>query len=292
VHSNAWDVGTIIVKAVIYAATLGAAGGLFFLHYCCTQIPNLTRRHTRRLVAILILVAMGCSLVRIPLLSASMSGESAGMLDSNLAIMIWHSGEGHASAVRIVGMILAAFAVTSSRRPGAVPILGAGIAATSFAWMGHVHALRPDWLPIVLIGAHLLGIAFWIGALPPLLMLTRDPDRAGMAASVRQFGRLAVIVVAVVVAAGVVLLWMLTGNLTELWASAYGRALSVKIGLVALLLAVAAFNKLILTPRLSVDDPQAVSAFRRTLVIEMIAAAAILLGTATLTTLLEPPALG
>jgi putative copper export protein len=84
---------------------------------------------------------------------------------------------------------------------------------------------------------------------------------------------------------------MLTGNVSELWTSAYGRALSVKIGLVALLLAIAAFNKLILTPRLSVDDPQAVSAFRRTLVIEMIAAAAILLGTATLTTLMEPPAL-
>jgi putative copper resistance protein D len=292
VHSNAWDIGTIIVKAVVYAATLGAAGGLFFLHYCRTQIPNLTRRHTRRLVAILILVALGCSLVRIPLLSASMSGEAAGMLDPNLAMMIWHSGEGHASAVRMVGMILAAFAVASSRQTGAVPILGAGIAATSFAWTGHVHALRPDWLPIVLIGVHLLGIAFWLGALPPLLMLTHDPDRAAMVASVRQFGTLAVIVVAVLVTAGAVLLWMLTGNLTQLWASAYGRALSVKIGLVALLLAVAAFNKLILTPRLSGGDPQAVSAFRRTLVIEMIAAAAILLGTATLTTLLEPPALG
>lgn len=290
-HSNAWDVGTIIVKAVVYAATLGAAGGLFFLHYCRSQIPNLTRRNSRRLVAILILIAIGSSLARIPLLSASMSGQAAGMLDPSLAMMIWQSGEGRASAVRIVGLILAAFAVLSSRRPDAIPILGAGIAATSFAWTGHVHALRPDWLPIVLMGAHLVGIAFWVGALPPLLMVTRDPDRAAMAASVRQFGRLAVIVVAVVVAAGVVLLWMLTGNVSELWTSAYGRALSVKIGLVALLLAVAAFNKLILTPRLSVDDPQAVSAFRRTLVIEMIAAAAILLGTATLTTLMEPPAL-
>jgi putative copper resistance protein D len=291
VQISVWDIAAAVDKAVLYAATFGAAGSVFFLFYCRAYLRDPPHRLIRRLTGLLVLLAVGCSLVRIPLLAASMSGSAAGMLDSHLASLIWRSGEGRSCGIRLIGVMLAGLAALFRSRPNIVSIVGATIAATSFAWTGHAQALRPSWAPVILIGIHLLGIAFWVGALPPLLLVARGPDHLCIAASARRFGRLAVIVVAMIVLVGVCVLWRLLGNVSELWSGAYGRAFTLKIAFVSVLLAVAAFNKLHLTPRLVANEPLAVSTLRRSLVFEMIIAAAILLISATLTTLLGPPTL-
>ncbi len=70
--------------------------------------------------------------------------------------------------------------------------------------------------------------------------------------------------------------------------SRYGRLVSLKLGLVILLLAFAAFNKLRLTPRLLAADESAVRALRRSIKAEMLIAGLILLVTATFTTITGP----
>jgi copper resistance protein D len=74
-----------------------------------------------------------------------------------------------------------------------------------------------------------------------------------------------------------------------LWRSDYGRRACVKLALVACLLALAAFNKLRLTPRLAAGDPAAVRALRRSIAAEMAMAGAVFFATAALTTLSGPP---
>ncbi len=70
--------------------------------------------------------------------------------------------------------------------------------------------------------------------------------------------------------------------------SRYGRLVSLKLGLVILLLTFAAFNKLRLTPRLLAADESAVRAVRRSIQAEMFIAGLILLVTASFTTITGP----
>jgi putative copper export protein len=240
----------------------------------------------------LILVAAFGSLLRIPLTAGSMNGEIGGMFDRGLWTMIWHAGEGRATAIRVGGLMIVGAAVLFNRGSTVPAILGAAIAATSFAWIGHPHALRSNVLAQILVGVHLLGVAFWLGALAPLLLVSRDRAPSYITATALRFGRAAVFVVSLLIAAGAGLLWMLLGTVSELWTSPYGRAVSVKIGIVGCLLSAAAFNKLNLTPRLRIGDSQARLSLRRSIWLEIILACAILISTATLATVLSPQTLG
>jgi putative copper export protein len=65
--------------------------------------------------------------------------------------------------------------------------------------------------------------------------------------------------------------------------------MAIKLLAVAALLSLAAWNKLILTPRLLQGDARAVIKFRHTLLTEMGVGALILLTTAAFTTLTGPP---
>ncbi len=288
---NVWEIAGVIVRALTYAATFGAAGGAFFLVYDDALISDLERLQTRRLIGMMIVVSVCGSLLRIPLTAGSMSGELGGLLDPGLNAMVWQAGEGRAITIRIAGLILESAALLLLRGPALVASLGAAVAASSFAWIGHPHALRPNALAELLVGVHLLGVAFWLGALPPLLMVTRNPDPLRIARPAQRFGRAALLVVALLAAAGAGLLSMLLGTIAELWTSPYGRAITLKIGLVAGLLGAAAVNKLRLTPRLASGDLRASSSLRRSIWVEICLSSAILITTATLTTILSPASL-
>ena len=135
---------------------------------------------------------------------------------------------------------------------------------------------------------HLLGIAFWIGAFFPFHRLARraGPELAGAAAE--EFGRKALWVVGALVLAGVGLLIMLTGNPLDALASPYGRFVAVKLLLFAVLIGLAAFNKLRLTPELLDGSVEASVRLRRSIELEMTAVLSILVTTATLTTIVSP----
>ena len=110
-------------------------------------------------------------------------------------------------------------------------------------------------------------------------------------------GNAALAVVGLLVLAGIAALGTLLGSASELWGSGYGRTACVKLALVACLLAVAAYNKLRLTPRLAdagraPDARAAARALRRSIAAEMALAGAIFLATAALTTLSGPPPAG
>jgi putative copper export protein len=84
---------------------------------------------------------------------------------------------------------------------------------------------------------------------------------------------------------------MLLGDVAQLWSSDYGRIALSKLGLVAVLLCFAAFNKLRLTPRLLAGEARAVRTLRSSLEWELLFGVLILAATATLTTIGGPPAL-
>ena len=286
---SGWDVAAMFAKAVTYAATFAAAGAVFFAVYGGALLRDQQRGLIRRLIGILVGVAAAASVLRILLLAGSMSGEMAGMFDSAFASMILRAGEGRASGVRIAGLALILFALSKNPVFRAPAILGAIAASTSFAWVGHIHGLVPNTAPSLLLCLHLLCAAFWLGALPPLLIVAAGANQPQIAAAAARFGKLALRVVAVLLAAGASLLLMLIGSAAQFWASDYGRMMAIKLLAVAVLLGIAAWNKLILTPRLLRGDARAVGLFRRSVLAEIAVGTLILLTTAAFTTFTGPP---
>jgi copper resistance protein D len=285
-----WDLGTVLVKAVLYAATLGAAGMVFFLSYCDRDLLPGERRTLSRTALMLAAISVTAGAARMLVTAGSMSGDAAGLLDGNLLRMVWHGGEGWAFAIRAGGWLLALPALLAGRRPGVMAIAGAAGAATSFVWSGHAHATGAGW-PMLLVDVHLLCAAFWIGALWPLLGLARHGDVRRVAAAAHRFGTLAAWAVSGLIIAGSLVLWKLLGGVSELWDSGYGRIACVKLSLVAALLACAAFNKLRLTPRLLAGDAAAARSLGVSISTELVLAALIVTATAALTTLAGAPAL-
>jgi putative copper resistance protein D len=286
--TGGWDVCAVAVKALLYASTLGAAGGVFYLVYCRSLLGPPDRLAVARLTLTLIAVALATSVLRIAVTAASMSGDAAGALDGGLLKMVWQGGEGRAAGIRAAGLLFAAPALWSHGRPGVLGFAGAAAAATSFAWVGHTHAVGSAAAPL-LIALHLVAAAFWVGALAPLFIYARRHAPPEVALVAARFSRVALVPVSVLVVAGACVLALLLEHPSALWSSGYGRTACVKLLLVAAMLACAAVNKSVLTPRLAGEDPSAVRLLGVSITAEMILAGFILVVTAVLTTLGGPP---
>jgi copper resistance protein D len=290
VSLSVWDAAAIAVKTLSYAATLGAAGAVFFLGYSGALIAGADRLRIRHMVLGLSVLSVLAGGAQILLSAGSMSGDAPGMWDGSLLQMVWQAGAGRATSIRAAGLVLAILGMWRER-PSWCAFFGAAAAATSFAWSGHARSLNPDVLPILLLSVHLLAVAFWLGALSPLGMVADGSDLARIAATASRFGAAAIYVVGGLMAAGATLLWMMLGDFAALWGSTYGRYVILKLAVVACLLCLAAVNKLRLTPRLLAGDSRAAGSLRTSIRLESLLGVSILAVTATLTTVTGPPAL-
>jgi putative copper export protein len=223
---SVWDAALIALKTITYAATFGAAGAAFFLAYSGTLVTNPDRIKIRRIALGLSMLSVLAGGAQILVTAGSMSGAASGMWDGTMVHMVWQAGAGRAYAIRDVGLLLMAIAVLRNLPPWPACI-GAMIAATSFAWTGHARSLHPNALPVLLLSIHLLGAAFWLGALGPLAVVARNRELPHIAAMASRFGTAAVFVVAGLMAAGLGLLCMMLGNVSDMWASEYGRYVMV-----------------------------------------------------------------
>jgi copper resistance protein D len=283
-----WGAALVLVKALTYAATLAGAGGVLFSSYAhdlmFTSETDILRRWLRASAAAAA-VASGC---RILLTTGSMSGEIAGMFDLSLTRMVWNAGEGRAMVLRLIGLALMCAGSVNGPRLRTAQLAGVILAATSFAWVGHTHAAARAPVPVIALTIHLLGVAFWIGALVPLLIVARTADTRRVAAIASRFGAAALFAVAALVTAGGSLLWFFLASVADLWTTPYGRSATIKLALVTCLLSLAALNRLRLTPRLRANQAGAVRALRFSIRCEILVAAGILIATAAMTTLTGP----
>ena len=278
---------TVAVKAFAYLASLASAGcALAFASL--SALDDDTRRMVRRLGLAGAILAGMASAALVPLGAAYLAGGSwAGATDPTLTGMVLEGPAGNSLAVYLAGLAVIAGFFIAAKAPRSVAFAGAAIVCASFAFRGHV-LTEPRVLLGMLVTVHLLGLAFWIGALAPLHRMAgrADPVRAGAAAD--EFGRWALWVVLALAMAGSVLLVLLTGNPLDALASPYGRLFAVKLALFASLLGLAAVNKLRLTPALLAGDAGAAARLRRSIGLEFAAVLAILITTATLTTIASP----
>jgi len=164
-------------------------------------------------------------------------------------------------ALVLIGILVSRGAVVARsplRSDLILAILSAGILAT-LAWTGHAAATRGSdrYVHLGSDVVHLLAAGTWLGALPLLaVILIRAAHRQSPAldrTAVRTIQRFSPIGVACV-GALIVTGWINAGYLVATWAALfgtmYGQLLLLKLALFALMLAFAARNRFILTPRL------------------------------------------
>src|SRR6202011_6385255 len=146
-----------------------------------------------------------------------------------------------------------AAAVRAAALLGALALAGHGGATPGAA--GAVH-LMADM-------AHAIAAGIWVGGLLPLALLlaaarsTSDAPALDAARdATRRFSNLGLVSVATLLATGIVNTIFLAGSVPALLGTPYGQLLSLKILLFLAMVAIAAVNRLKLTPRLSVHDPE------------------------------------
>jgi len=282
---DAWALLAILAKTTGYAAALVAMGGPLFVATFRSAPANVLRL-ARKLAVAAALVGLAVLALRFGIRSARISGMGLeGALDPLMLGLVWDSPLGTAALWRGAGGLLI-LAVLIERTIGLMAsLLGALLVAVSYTLVGHSLG-DPRWLLAGLVGAHLLAGAFWIGALAPL---HRAADMTGGAALLHRFGTIASGTVAVLVLAGLTFAWLMIGSFGGLFGTAYGWTLIAKLIFVTGLLGLAAKNKLRLVPALASGDPSASARLRRSIRVEIIAVALILLATATLTSITTPP---
>jgi len=276
----------IWTRAIHFAATMAVTGTIFFLGLVAepafreAKIAGSMLDGMRRRLSAISWIGLAVAVISG---AAWLILQAAQMADLPLAqtlsegaawTVLSETDFGQAWTVRLViaGLLAASLPwlavanpVLSRQRASVAIALASGLVGT-LAWAGHAAAgsgieggvhLTADLL-------HLIAAAAWLGALVPLALLLRiatadlRPASLTLArAAVRRFSTLGIASVAALVASGLVNTWVLSGSISALIGTDYGRLLLAKIGLFLLMLLLAAVNRLWLTPRLAASSGDA-----------------------------------
>ncbi|MEU8974674.1 copper resistance protein CopC [Streptomyces monashensis] len=123
-------------------------------------------------------------------------------------------------------------------------VVAAGL-ATSWAMAEHASVGLQPGIAMPVDVLHLLAVAAWLGGLTALLVaLYRAPAETPVeAAAVHRFSRLAFCSVVTLVATGIYQSWRQLGSWSAFTDTRYGQLLLVKIGLVAVMVAIASVSR-------------------------------------------------
>jgi len=167
---------------------------------------------------------------------------------------------GTAASFAVAAMVLALTALRAgslqTRSYGRLlAALALACVGAAFAASGHASSAAPELLTRPAVFLHGVSVAFWIGALIPLMAAMRAAEER--VAELKRFSRAIPAAVAILVASGLALSVVQLGALDALWATGYGLVLSGKLAAVLALLALGAWNRYALTPRIVGGDSSA-----------------------------------
>jgi len=263
------DAPASMIRAVHFAATAVVAGGLIFRAAVAGPVlrsgqagAELLRRQTLRVARSGLVISAASGVIWLLLQAASMSGLPLGeaMAPGVLSTVLNETQFGLVFEIRLAFAVvlagcLACDRLALPRRLGLASAIGliAGV-----AWTGHGGSTSGP-LGIVHLAAdllHLVATAAWLGGLFSLVLLlgaargTDDASTSLAAEVTKRFSTLGIASVGTLFLTGIVNAWFLVGSLNALMVTEYGRLLTLKVGLFAVMVAFAAVNRFWLTPRL------------------------------------------
>jgi putative copper export protein len=271
---------TALLKIALYAGLLSSSGSVFAqatLHPTPDELPQLSRLGR---------LGSGLILVTCPLLAGILLLRLGGELDEATLSAVFLSSSGAALCLQMTGAFL--LLISSSADDSALVRLSyALLPMLSFAFSGHAAGIGPVEGSVAIV--HVSIAAWWVGSLCFMRHACLHSQSDRLVTVVARFSSMALILTGVLVIAGLVLVMILVDFSKDPWLSPYGWMLGTKLCVVAMLLALAGYNRRRLTPRLLARDSRATSALRRTIGIELALIGLILTITSILTTYSAPP---
>ena len=152
-------------------------------------------------------------------------------------------------------------------RGALVSLMFAGLALVAPVFVGHTQTIQPTWMMLVADTGHLVAGAFWVGGVIGLLRFlvssspaanSDEPGEPGeprvapakAAQVVSDFSRFAFASVILLAVSGVLMAVLVVGTWEKLVVTDYGHTLLIKLGVVAVVVALAAYNRTRLVPHL------------------------------------------
>ncbi len=266
-------------------------GGLGFRLLCLpSTIPAATERRFRQLTGLGVVATLEVGIVAFLLRAEGALQLPFGrLLYGDLSPMANGTRFGQAFIAMTLGFALvAAFLFLSwlaDRRRLLWPALLVALGfASGLSLSGHQgtdrgatwHSQLADWV-------HLSAASLWVGGLVALAVAVWPTAPGLRRAAFLRFSRLATLLVALLVGAGVYLSILRLPRLQDLWTTDYGRVLLVKLGVVVAALAWGAAHRFVVKPALErASGEGALSTLRRSLVGESVVGMSVLLVAAVL----------
>jgi putative copper resistance protein D len=269
----------VVVRAVHFAATAIIAGTLVFRTLVAEAVAAsarpaviVVRTQTLCVAWICLAISAATGVIWLLLVAASMSGLSLekSVTSDVLSTAANETQFGLVAQIRFALAVILAGCLAYDRLPlarGLALAMSLGLIA-ALAWTGHAGSTAGE-IGILHLAAdifHLFAAAIWMGGLVSLVLLLsavgRDQIDAGLSFAkdaTRRFSVMGIVIVVVVFASGIVNAWILVGSWHALILTGYGRLVILKVALFAIMLLIAAANRLWLTPRLALasgNEPQ------------------------------------
>ena len=243
-HAAIW-----LSRMGFYLGLFAGVGGAFFLAWLA---PHHRGGRIGRALGIILGVGILSAILSLGLQGVDALGEPLSSIGS---AVVWSAGWGTSLgwtvAIGVSASLLAWLGLYGPvgwrRACSLLTLCGVGL---SLAASGHASAASPQWVTRPALFLHAVGVAYWIGALLPLAVIVRKAPSDALPI-VRRFSSGALVAVAMLSLAGIVLAAIQVEAFANVTETNYGRVLIAKTLLVMLLLALAALNRLLLTPGLA-----------------------------------------
>lgn len=273
----------VYARAVHFAATIVTTGAIFFSVFIAepafskaeagARSPAILRAQFAWVVWIGLALAVISGFAWFVFVAQSMSDSGFAEVFSEGVVwtVLLQTGFGHDWLARLIlagllAIVLAASSQYRGRRllADAVAVVLAGGLAGTLALAGHaVGALGFEgFVHPAADCVHLVAAAAWVGMLLPLALLPTAVARetastAAAHAAIWRFSNVGLVTVAVLLVTGLINTLYLAGGIAALTETDYGRLLLIKVALFLIMVAIAAVNRQVLSPRLLPDGSAA-----------------------------------
>jgi putative copper export protein len=273
------DLLSVVVRTLGFVGLFQAAGAAFFITLFAGWIAR-SDKAIRRLGLCSALAGLILLGVHQALDGARMADGFSGLIDARMQSLAWNGSSGNAALLEMIGLGVIALGLMRKGPPAAeIAATGGLIAACAAVLTGHTSVHSQRSLLGILLAVHLVLVAFWFGALVPLMICSRRESRPGAVAVLQGFSTVAGPLVPCIAVAGLAMALILMPDLTS-WTSNYGALVLAKLGAFVVLMLLAAWNRWRAVP--------ASRSLQRVIAIEYILIIAVLATTAMLTSFYSP----
>jgi copper transport protein len=240
-----------VFQALSYLGLLLAAGLVLFWVWAVrdVRVDAAARERVLKVAWSATGVALVAGVAMVPLTGAYQQGLPLDRLGESAAVDLSLVGTDLVvlglQAVGLVAALVLVARTTPTPTGRRLAVAAAAVAAVSPALVGHSRAIEPVWLMVVTDVLHLAAGATWFGGLVGLVLVLRSLSgrERGAALVLARFSTVAAALLGVLAVTGSLMGWRILGGWAPLLDTTYGRLLIIKVGIAAVVAAVAGYNR-------------------------------------------------